>query len=213
MLSTVADMSRFYQVLFDTEKLLPRSARDGRYNPGEPVALAGSDRVSSFLYEREPAIGLEVIIASNNASWGPNKVLQQLMSIVQPQDRRVVRDVDTGPVTGDVPGKPPAPAIVAIISELVAAINSGDRDKLRGVIAARFDTSAGAPTVDERLERLAPMRGNLGQLEVVGMIDVEGGPVRVRLRTASEGPATMTVDIDRNAPHRIRRLGILVGGD
>ena len=213
MLSTVADMSRFYRVLFDTEDLLPRSAREGRYNRGEPVALAGSDRVSSFLFERDPAAGLEVIVVSNTADWRPQQILERIAPLIQPGNRQAVRDVDTGPVEGPVAGNPPAPAVADIIRELIDGINSGDRVRLRTIITARFDTSAGAPTVDERLERLASLHSNLGRLELVGMIDVEGGPVRVRIRTANEGPATMTVDIDRSSPHRIRRIGILVGGD
>lgn len=214
MLSTVSDMSRFYEALFETDKLLKPETRALRFNPREPVALAGSDLVSSFLYERDPAARLEIIIASNTPQWRPPALRAAIAGIVGLERVGGERQV-TGAQDDAEPlnGSPPAPAVEAIIRELVTVINSGDRAAIRTFIAARFDTSDGQPTVDERLERLAPVSGNLGKIEIRGMIAPEKGPVRVSVRTAIEGPATLTIDIDRAAPHRIRRLGILVGGD
>lgn len=214
MLSTVSDMSTFYDALFETDKLLKPETRALRFNPREPVALAGSDLVSSFLYERDPGARLEIIIASNTPQGRPPALRAAIASIMGLESIGGEREV-TGPGADDGPlnGSPPPPAIEAIIRELVTAINTGDRSAIRTFIAARFDTSDGQPTVDERLDRLAPVSGNLGKIEILGMIAPERGPVRVRVRTAIEGPATLTIDIDRVAPHRIRRLGILVGGD
>ena len=67
MLSTVEDMHAFYRALFDGERLLTMSARGGRFDPTEPVGLAGSDLVHFFLFERFPREGLEIIIATNSA--------------------------------------------------------------------------------------------------------------------------------------------------
>lgn len=55
MLSTVADMHAFYKALFETDKLLKPATRALRFDPNEPVALAGSDLVNFFIYERDPA--------------------------------------------------------------------------------------------------------------------------------------------------------------
>ena len=52
MLSTVDDMHAFYKALFETNKLLKPETRALRFNPNEPIGLAGSDLVSSFLYDR-----------------------------------------------------------------------------------------------------------------------------------------------------------------
>ena len=213
LLSTVGDMSRFYDALFDTDKILPRDERAGRFNPREPVALAGSDRVSSFLYERDPAMRLEIIVATNTADWRPGQIVDRIMPLLMPPGTRGQRVIETSSPQDHVPGKPPARAVAAIITELIDTINRGDKEALRAFIAERFDTSPGTPTVEARLERMAPMHDNLGDIEIRGMTDVEGGSVRVLLKTAREGPATMTVDIDGSAPHRIRKFGLLVGGD
>lgn len=214
MLSTVSDMSRFYEALFESDKLLRPETRAIRFNPREPVALAGSDLVSSFLYERDPMARLEIIIASNTPQWRPPALRGAIASIMGIDGSGGEREV-TGPQgdTRPLNGSPPAPAVEAIIRELVAVLNSGDRAAIRAFIAARFDTGDSQPTIDERLDRLAPVSGNLGKIEILGMIAPDTGPVRVSVRTAIEGRATLTVDIDRAAPHRIRRLGILVGGD
>ena len=214
MLSTASDMSRFYEALFETDKLLKPETRALRFHPREPVALAGSDLVSSFLYERDPVARLEVIIASNTPQWRPAALRNAIASILGLENAGADREIvspqgDGGPLTGP----PPAPAVETIIKELVAVLNGGDRAAIRAFIAARFDTGDDQPTIDERLDRLEPVSGNLGKIEILGMIAPGKGPVRVSVRTAIEGRAVMTIDIDRAAPHRIRRLGILVGGD
>ena len=214
MLSTLGDMSRFYEALFETDKLLKPETRSLRFRSRDPVALAGSDLVSSFLYERDPGARVEIIIASNTPQWRPPALRSEIASILGIERTDGERKV-TGPQSdaGPVTGPPPAPAVEAVIRELVAVLNGGDRAAMRAFIAARFNTEEGQPSVDERLERLAPLSANLGKMEILGMIAPDNGPVRVSVHTAIEGRATMTVDIDTAAPHRIRRLGILVGGD
>lgn len=213
MLSTVGDMSKFYAALFETDKLLKPETRALRFNPRQPVALAGSDLVSSFLYERDPNAGLEIVIAANTPQFRPPALRGAIASLLGVETGGV-REV-TGPETetGPLNGAPPAPAIQSIIRELIAVINGGDRAAIRAFIASKFATGEGHPTVDERLDRIAPVSENLGKIEILQMIAPDTGPVRVSVRTAVEGRATMTIDIDRAAPHRIRRLGILVGGD
>src|SRR4051812_21969033 len=49
MVSTVDDMHHFYEALFESDRLLPASARGGRFDPNGPVGLAGSDLVNFFL--------------------------------------------------------------------------------------------------------------------------------------------------------------------
>ncbi|MEO7457190.1 MAG: serine hydrolase domain-containing protein, partial [Gemmatimonadaceae bacterium] len=54
MLSTVGEMAAFYKALFESDKLLDPATRALRFNPDEPVGLAGSDGVNFFLYDRFP---------------------------------------------------------------------------------------------------------------------------------------------------------------
>lgn len=213
MLSTVGDMHSFYDALFETDKLLKPETRGLRFNPGEPIALAGSDLVSVFVYERDPAAKLEVIVASTNAEQKAGLVLEELRKAIDPRDAQQQMQI----VGADAPlarrdGKAPPTAIAAIAAELVATINTGDIAVLGRFIAARFAAGPDAPTVDERLQRLRGLHGNLGKLEVLGMTMADGGPLEVRLKTEKEGPAVLILDIELNAPHNIRRLGLQVAG-
>ena len=63
MVSTVEDMHAFYRALFGGERLLPFTARGDRFDPTQPVGLAGSDLVHFFLFERLPSERIEIIIA------------------------------------------------------------------------------------------------------------------------------------------------------
>jgi hypothetical protein len=74
MLSTVDDMHAFYKALFETSTLIKPSSKIGRFNPDEPVGLAGSDLVNFFVYERLPGRRIEIIVASNNAAFGERPV-------------------------------------------------------------------------------------------------------------------------------------------
>jgi CubicO group peptidase (beta-lactamase class C family) len=214
MLSTVSDMHEFYRALFETDKLLRPETRNARFNPREPVAMAGSDLVSFFLYERDPVLGVEMIVASNSQDYKVPKVMDQLRKIPElggGGNREVVTD-GPGPGVARRSGNPPSPAIAAIANELVAAFNSGDTAVLRAFVANRFETGPDAPRVEERMERLGNLPAELGTLEVVSMVDIENGPVEVNLKSAREGQVQMILDISRTPPYRIRRFGIQVGG-
>ena len=68
MLSTVADMHAFYTALFETDKLLEPASRALRFDPGVRVGFGGSDGVNHFIYQRDPAAHVEMVIASTNQS-------------------------------------------------------------------------------------------------------------------------------------------------
>jgi hypothetical protein len=84
---------------------------------------------------------------------------------------------------------------------------------MRRMIAARFASGPGDPSVDQRLERLASVNANLGAMDVLGVTVGENGQLQIQVRTANEGPAMIMLDIEPSSPHRIRRLGLMVGGD
>ena len=67
-------MHTFYKALFETDKLLKPVTRNLRFNPDEPIGLAGSDLVNYFVYERLPGRRIEIIVASNTPDVRPRTI-------------------------------------------------------------------------------------------------------------------------------------------
>ncbi len=209
MLSTAADMHAFYKALFQGETLLAPATRALRFNPDEPIGLSGSDGVNVFLYDRFPGMRTEIIIASTNAAMKAPAIRRELGKVLG------LPDPDDGPdeQVARRPGGTPAPAaIMSVLTQLVKTINSGDTAALRAFIVEYFASSAGAPTVDERMERFSRMHENLGVLTLDAAEIFRDGPVEVRVTSVVQGKLLMKVAIDRAAPHRIESIQIILGG-
>ncbi|MEP6617794.1 MAG: serine hydrolase domain-containing protein [bacterium] len=87
MLSTVGEMQVFYKALLETDKLMKPATRALRFNPDEPIGLAGSDGVNFFLYERFPRRRTEILIASTNAAFKApaiRRILVKMLSLPDP---------------------------------------------------------------------------------------------------------------------------------
>ncbi len=210
MLSTVADMHAFYKALFETDKLLPLAHRKLRFDPDEPILLAGSDMVNFFLYDRDPIAHTEIIIASTNAAYRAPMIRRSLGKILG------LPDPDGGgPANGVAPrqgGKAAPAAIAAVITDLVKAINSGDTTALRRFILDHMSNGAGDPPVDARLQRIGGIHERLGVLTIDRIESFDTGPVEVTLTSALQGGALLRVNIDAAAPYLIRSLQMEVGG-
>ena len=211
MLSTVDDMAAFYSALFNTEKLLPFNARDGMFDPREAVALAASDMINIFLYERMPRIGLELFIASTNGAAKAPKVRDQIASVAG------LPSMDGGEQKGgDAPlaraaGKPVSQAVSQLVDQFVAAINTGEKAAIAKFITDHFDPIPDGPTPEQRAERLTGLHSDLGTLTIIRKTLVDNGSTQVLVKTVSEPEAMLILDIDP-ASNRIRKFGVQVGG-
>jgi hypothetical protein len=209
MLATVDDMHAFYQALFESERLLPFSARGGRFDPSAPVGLAGSDLVNFFLFERLPRERVELIIATNSAEARAPMIRDELAGLLgMPRMERGGNEAAAAPPAG---AKPPAPAVAGVVRRFVSAINAADRAALRAFIADNFVADPNAPPIEERLERFATMHERLGTLTPGAMWVDERGAVTLSIATANEGPATFMLDFAPGAA-KIRSLRVMVGG-
>lgn len=208
MLSTAADMQAFYSALFETEKLMTRQTRALRFNPDERGGFAGSDGINFFIYERYPGMRTEVIIASTNAAAKAPAILRELGKVLG-----LPADDDVAERGAPRPGAAPATgAMVQLLRQLVAAINSGDRAVLRAFITDHFTSGQGAPTVDERLERIGRMNENLGTITVESIEAFPSGPVEMRVKSSLQGTGLIRVDLSDGSPLRIRALRVMIGG-
>jgi len=210
MLSTVGDMHAFYTALFGSEKLIPFNARNGLFDPQQPVGLAGSDLVNVFLYERMPVRGIEILVASTNAAMKAPAVRGDLGRALGLPDE-TERESEDGP-PARASGKPVSDEQSAVIDEFVSTINKGDKTALKDFISAHFILPADAPTAEQRAERLSELHSDLGLLSTVRKTAVDNGPVQVVVKTEKEGEALLIFDMENAPPYRIRRFGIQVGG-
>jgi CubicO group peptidase (beta-lactamase class C family) len=209
MVSTVGEMHSFYHALFDGDGLLAREARGGRFDPEGPVALAGSDLVSFFLFERMPSAGVEIIVATNStAVRGPaiRDSIARVLGLPSMAARRM--DAPAPPPAG---AKQPLPAVAAIVRDVIAAVNSGDSATVARVVADRFMKDSGAAG-GSRVERLVTMHERLGRLALGAMWMDPDGSVHASVTSAVEGAATFIFQIAEGPRPRVRALGVLVGG-
>jgi CubicO group peptidase (beta-lactamase class C family) len=209
MLSTVDDMHAFYKALFESNTLLKPETRALRFDPSQPIGLAGSDLVSTFLYERLPMIGVEIIIATNSSEFRFPPVRQaigRVLGIPSPDDRRAADATSPANV------KAPPPAVASLLNDFVSAINSGDAPTLTTFIGNHFEIDAGSPTAEQRAQRLAGMHQNLGQLTVMALNQMPDGSVEISVRSAIEGRATLRVNVEPGPPVKLKGFQMMVGG-
>jgi CubicO group peptidase (beta-lactamase class C family) len=209
MVSTVEDMHAFYRVLFDSDRLLTRQARGDRFDPTQPVGLAGSDLVHFFLFERLPRERLEIIIATNSAEAPAPMIRDAIASVLGlPSVKNRANEAPAAPPPG---AKSPPPAVAAVIDELFAAVNAGDSAALARVVAERFEQTDGPP-VAQRVARFQQMHERLGTLSRTAMwLDAEGA-VTVAATTSREGAATFIFAVTGESPPKIRSMRVMVGG-
>jgi CubicO group peptidase (beta-lactamase class C family) len=207
MLSTVADMAAFYRSLLETNRLLKPETRALRFDPGEPLGLAGSDLVSAFLYDRFPPARTEIIIATNTAEMRERPVRAVIGAVLG------LPSPDGGPRAAQAPRRnatpPPAP-VASMLRAFVAAVNASDADKLRAFINEHFIIAPGSPDASARAERLGAMRRNVGALELIGLDQVEPLVVEIAATSAIEGAVTFRVQLTPQG--RIAGVQVMVGG-
>ena len=208
MLSTVGDMHAFYHALFETNQLLKPATRALRFNPDEPIGLAGSDGTSFFLYERFPGRHIEIIIASNNAAVQAPVIRSALGAALGLPSREGPGE----PIAHRPGGKTPSAEVRTVLEGLVGAINSGDNRRLRAFIAEHFAQGGDEPTIDERLERIGRLHEMLGALKIERMNVFDSGPAEVTVTTAVQGPTIFGVAMDATAPFTIHSVQVRVGG-
>jgi len=209
MLSTVEDMHAFYRALFDGERLLPLHARGGRFDPTEPVGLAGSDLVHFFLFERLPREGIEIIIASNSAE-APAPMARDAIALLLKLPSTGARE-SRAPAAAPVGAKEPPAAVDALIRDVIAAVNTGDSITLTRVVAERFEPTDGSP-VEQRVARFRQMHERLGVLTPTAMWLDADGAVTVAASTSKEGAATFVFSLTAAPRPKIRSIRVMVGG-
>lgn len=207
MLSTVGDMLKLYHALFETDVLLKPATRDLRFAPGEARVMAGSDLVSFFIYDREPASGFELIIATNSTKVQGPRVRQTIAAAIGGLE---------GPGRGRVvalntPNAPPPPAIELPDSPAGRAtasyfrrFNSGSAEGMRAFIR---DSSATNPddtrTLDERVASYVALHDTRGKLTPVAIVASSPTELTVQVHSVKGGQMTMVFATETASPYRL----------
>ena len=206
MLSTVDDMHAFYAELFEGEKLLRAETRNLRFDPRQPIGLAGSDGIDFFLYERDPIAHTEIIIAENNPSVRPARIRGAIGGILG------LPSPDTDGPEEKRDGGHAAPAeVLKAVTDLVAALNSADDAKIAALIRNHFAVEPDAPPVAVRTERFKSLHERFGDFVVTSVQAFDSGPVDVHV-SGKGGDATLKVQVDLKAPWKIHGIQLLAGG-
>ena len=208
MLSTVGDMHAFYQALFESDRLMEPAIRALRFNPNEPIGLAGSDGVNVFLFDRFPIRQVEIIIASTNAAMKAPVIRRELGKVLGLPEPDMAGET----VTARPGGKPAPERVRAVISALIREINTNDGASIRRFIAEHFAPDAGGPTVEERAQRVGTIHERLGDIVVEGVDLFDDGSVEATLKSSVHGTAVLLAAMDHVAPFLIHSLRVRVGG-
>jgi CubicO group peptidase (beta-lactamase class C family) len=211
MLSTVGEMLKFYRVLYGTDQLLKPATRDIRFRPDQPVILAGSDMVNYFMYRREPAEKLEMIIASTSTDVKAPRLQGQIAAAFGLQSPGGP-DENAAYANAPMITLPTTPA-GRTVSEYLESFNSGDQATMRRFFTERFLPGIpGAPSTDERLSRYRAMSSDLGELTPIGFEEPESGVVVLRARSEKEGVVVIRFTLETSEPYRVKSVQIRVGG-
>ena len=214
-LSTVSDMYVFYDALFNTEKLLPASARAGRFDPNQPMILAGSDMVAFFLYDREPQAGIVMILASNMSDYpaprARDAVAATLGLPVPNRTRRVTAGSAAATAAAAGPFAWPPTAAARRAQEWMAVYNAGDSAAaipfIRDSIVKGQDDQR---TPEQRAGGMRGMRGRLGKITPNAVVASMPYKIEFTVTAENEPSATLSIEVEARAPYRIVQLGIRV---
>jgi CubicO group peptidase (beta-lactamase class C family) len=225
MLSTVGEMYRFYQALFTTERLLPAAVRDQHFNPRGGAFLAGSDMVNFFLYNREPASGYEIMLATNNAQMRGPRVRDQLAQAlgiaraggpgmqveISNAPPRPAAEAGPRPATTAQQGLefPQTPAAAAA-RRWLGAFNSGDAEQMRAFLQ-QYAVPNPARSVDERVQASRGMYEQIGFLTPLRVDATSDTQLTLAVRSAVQGELQLIFAVEPQPPHRLASVQIEAG--
>ena len=109
-----------------------------------------------------------------------------------------------------VVGGPP-PEIRDHLDSLVKAYNSGNADEWEKFTQAHFAREALAKrTPEQRKQSFAQLRNEFGATIAITRVEREGpdAPLEVSLKTASGKPSSLEIELEPEAPYRIRALNV-----
>lgn len=202
MSSTLDDMHAFYQALFTTSILLQPATRALRFDANAPIALAGSDGVSFFLYQRFPVAGVEMIIASNHSITPVPAVSNAVLKSIG-----LAVDDDASAPRATLGAAPPA--VAALLRSFVDVINSGDSARIRSFVADNFAGTPGSPDANTRTAQLVKVHTNLGAIVISAIGQVSPGVMQVVGKAANGDRVTFRIEIDDSTGvPRIKSIGL-----
>jgi CubicO group peptidase (beta-lactamase class C family) len=217
-LSTVTDMYRFYDALYNTSKLLPPDVRELRFKADEPAALAGSDMINFFLFERAPREGVVLLVATNASDYKAPRAREAIAPLLGLPPMGGGPRTMGGPrgVAGGAPPKeialPDTPAGRAAAA-YIAMFNAGDTARARMFITERMVRDpSDTRTKDQRVTMFRGMRHNVGTMVPVAIVSSSPTELVLRMRTEHGEQPTLTVGVESTAPNRITQLRIMAEG-
>ena len=215
-LSTVTDMYHFYDVLFNTSTLLQPATRDLRFPPDRPVALAGSDMINFFLYERDPRSGTVLVMATNWSEYPAPRAREGVAAVLGLPALGGPGRTRVGGPKGAGEAAPPAKAVTLPdtpagrqAGAFIAMFNAGDTAAARKFMLEQETPNPNDHrTMEQRLSSYRGMRSQVGTMMPVEIVSSSPAEIVLRMRTEKGESPVLTVTVEAAAPHRISGLRI-----
>jgi CubicO group peptidase (beta-lactamase class C family) len=214
-ISTVTDMYHFYDVLFNTNTLLQPATRDLRFPPDRPVALAGSDMINFFLYERDPRSETVLIMATNWSEYPAPKAREGVAAVLglPAMGNRGGTRVGGPRPAETTPAKPialPDTPAGRQAGAYIAMFNAGDTTAARKFMLEQLMPNPNDHrTIEQRLSNYRGMRSQVGTMIPVEIVSSSPTEIVLRMRTEKGESPELTVTVEASAPYRISALRIM----
>jgi len=214
-LSTVTDMYHFYDILYNSSTLLKPATRELKFPAGAPVALAGSDMINFFLYERDPMAGMVMILATNGTEYMAPRAREAIAPLLGLPAMGGGRRRVGGPpaaVPGAVAAKAvelPATPAGRMAAAYLRVFNGQDTAKVhRFMLDSMVPNPNDKRTIEQRLSGYRGMRAQTGGMTAVGIISSSETEIVLKVVAGNGDDVELLVSVEPKVPYRIASLRI-----
>ncbi len=199
LVSTLADMQRFYTALF-ADRLLERPWRTIMF-PDGAGGFAGSDGTNFFFYFREPEPGLDLFLSSTDERVLGNEVARPLARLVGGRPMQAETTGNVAPSAATFPESP----VGQTVKRWFELYNAGDATSIRRIVETLM-VLADNVTIEQRAGTMISRRGDTGRLTLRSAQAMADGTVVLRVLNEQGDALVYTFELESTSPWRIRRI-------
>jgi hypothetical protein len=169
--------------------------------------LVGGNGVHYFVYQRDPAARLTILISTTDAGLRATEINRQIASLARGSDVALPPQIiKADPARLAKLADTPAGRVA---SAYFKAFNSGDENMMNEFIVNHLaSASLASRPVEERLKIYRQMRNDLGDLEVESIAETGERTITVTLRAKKGGTVEFSFEMDNAEPHKLKSIQV-----